>query len=218
MLSSSEFGSFLNAEGHFWDFVLTPFYIVFIWNRQKKPQCFAKYFWKEQALWIIIFMFYLLLGVFRWWKNLLSPEKGFERLTLRYSLEASWLRNILNVRFNQDWVMELELTVAPGMQLFLGGDWDVLLPRLSVPWLWRQTDPNAIGQSGSAPVWYLQLHPVNTSLSKRCDKAWQVRARGFHCSTEGCHPKYSSDISVKTLSWYWWRDFTSFCIRLPPKG
>lgn len=81
---SSESGSFLNAEGHFWDFVLTSFYIVFIWNRQKKyPQCFAKYFWKEQALWIIIFMFYLLLGVFRLWENLLSPEKGFERWTLR---------------------------------------------------------------------------------------------------------------------------------------
>lgn len=47
---------------------------MFIWNRQKKIQCFAKYFRKEQALWIIVFMFYLLRGVLKLQKNLLYPE------------------------------------------------------------------------------------------------------------------------------------------------
>lgn len=41
---------------------------------KKKIQCFAKYFWKEQVSWIIVFMFYLLLGVLKLQKNLLYPE------------------------------------------------------------------------------------------------------------------------------------------------
>lgn len=62
--------------------------------------------------------------------------------------------------------MELELTVTAVIQLFLDRDPYAPLPKLSIPLLWRQTDQNAIWQSGSSPVLYLLLHPINTSLIK----------------------------------------------------